>query len=106
MNRNSVIYLLGNEYRQDEHKVMHAYETRRKVYASVSSIRMDEFHQAGAYGLKPQLVFTIFAPEYKDEETVEYKGRKYTIYRTYWTKDDTLELYCEARKGSGDNGSI
>ena len=98
MNRNCIIYLIGTEYREDENKILHAQETRRKVYASVKSVRQSEFHQAGVYGLKPQLEFTVFAPEYHNEETVEYKGTKYTVYRTYLNNDDSAELYCEFRR--------
>jgi hypothetical protein len=44
----------------------------------------------------------MFFGDYNGERIVEYKGERFSIYRTYHAKTDTIELYAE-RKG-GTNG--
>ena len=44
----------------------------------------------------------MFAYDYQGEDSVQYNGRTYGIYRTYLGREDTIELYAE-RKG-GTNG--
>ena len=51
----------------------------------------------------PELRFTMFRYDYNDEEEIEYNGKYYRIYRTYLGKDDSIELYCERRKGNADH---
>ena len=44
----------------------------------------------------------MFAGDYNGERVVEYDGKTYGVYRTYYARTDTVELYVE-RKG-GTNG--
>jgi hypothetical protein len=44
----------------------------------------------------------MFAADYEDEPIVEYNGKRYSVYRTFFGKTDSIELYVE-RKG-GTNG--
>lgn len=44
----------------------------------------------------------MFRHDYDGEPIVEYNGQRYSVYRTYIGRDDTIELYVE-RKG-GSNG--
>jgi hypothetical protein len=37
----------------------------------------------------------MFGPDYNGERFLEYKGTVYTIYRTYITRNEIIELYCE-----------
>lgn len=98
------------KYPEGTYGVQQPVETRRDVYCNVSSVSMTEFYKAGQAGLKPAYRFTIFAPEYDDEDSIEYKGKRYTVYRTfhgqrysgiinYKTNGDTMELYAERRVG-------
>jgi SPP1 family predicted phage head-tail adaptor len=67
-------------------------ETKRQVYANKKSIKMSEFYQAQVVGMKPELVFEIWASEYDGEEYIEFDGVKYKIIRTYMKNVDILEL--------------
>jgi hypothetical protein len=68
----------------------------------VGSITQSEFYEGGRNGLNPEYRFTVFFADYEDETIIEYKGKRYAVYRTYLTRNDKLELYVE-RKG-GTNG--
>lgn len=67
-------------------------ETKRQVYANKKSIKMSEFYQAQVVGMKPELIFEIWANEYEGEEYIEFDGIKYKIIRTYMKSVDILEL--------------
>ena len=76
--------------------------TARQVYCSVSSVSATEFFEGGRNGLNPEYRITVFFGDYNGETMLEYQGKTYAIYRTYYGKTDNLELYVE-RKG-GING--
>lgn len=77
--------------------------TETDVYARVESISASEFFAGGQNGLKPEYRFLVNAWEYSDEPDVEYKGKVYSVYRTYRRSLDLLELYTERKVGR--NGS-
>jgi hypothetical protein len=68
----------------------------------MNSITRAEFYDAGRNGLNPEFSLTMFAGDYNGERVVEYDGKTYCVYRTYYARTDTVELYVE-RKG-GTNG--
>lgn len=76
--------------------------TEKEVFCECHEITRNEFFEAGRNGLNPQFMFTVFAGDYNGESACFYNGLKYSIYRTYKTDDDYIELYVE-RKG-GTNG--
>lgn len=74
--------------------------TERTIFAEVKSIRQDEFYQAQAVGLKPEIKFVIadFA-DYEGEKKLKYAPfggteEVYTILRTYRTNYQ-LEIVCK-----------
>lgn len=74
--------------------------TERTIFAEVKSIRQDEFYQAQAIGLKPEIKFVIadFA-DYEGEKKLKYAPfggteEVYTILRTYRTNYQ-LEIVCK-----------
>lgn len=76
-------------------------ETPREIFCSAESVTRREFFEAGRNGLNPEWKFTVFAPDYDGELTVEYEGRRYGIYRTYrMTDSDYMELYAERKAGA------
>lgn len=80
-----------------------AVDTPYETFCQVDSISRTEFFDAGKAGLTPEYVFTINAVEYNGQSEVEYEGKRYTIYRTYYRKnDDMMELYAEYRSGVTD----
>lgn len=103
MDRSEVLTLVYVRHEQDETGVWNDIRMTRDIFCQVNSVSRDEFFQGGRSGLNPAYQFTAFAPDYHDETECIYKGRPYTIYRTYMSRNDTIELYAERRGGS--NGS-
>lgn len=102
MDRSDVIKLISVTRTQDIYGQFVDTETPRQVYCQVGSITQSEFYEGGRNGLNPEYRFTVFFADYEDETIVEYKGKRYAVYRTYLARNDRLELYVE-RKG-GTNG--
>lgn len=104
MDRSNVIYLVSEEYTQDEIGQYVSTETKRMVFCDVRSITRAEWFEAGRNGMQPSFVFVIFGPDYQDEKIVEYNGSRYGVYRTYAVRNDQLELFVEG-KGGIDGGN-
>lgn len=102
MDRSEVITLLATTKAQDEYGVWQETETSRDVFCQVNSVTRAEFFDGGRNGLNPEFRFTLFFGDYEGEQTVIYKGRAYSVYRTYHGRTDEIELYVQ-RKG-GTNG--
>ena len=101
---NDVLTLYSGEWTKNKYGVSVPPETPTKteVFCECHSITRNEFFEAGRNGLNPQFEFTVFAGDYNGETVCEYNGLMYSIYRTYKTDGDYIELYVE-RKG-GTNG--
>lgn len=102
MDRSEVLTLIGTTRTQDEYGIWRETPTARNVFCQVNSITRSEFFDAGRNGLNPEFMFSMFAGDYEGERVCEYRGQKYSIYRTYLGRNDVIELYAE-RKG-GTNG--
>lgn len=100
-----VLILLTENKTQDSRGAWHSTTTPRSVFCKVSSITQTEFFEAGRNGLNPQFRFTVFFADYQGETLCEYKGKPYSIYRTYQTRSDYLELYAERQGGSNGKKS-
>lgn len=103
MDRSSIAYLVSKEWVQDEYGVQHELTSEREIYVQVDSVTYSEFFEGGRNGLNPELRFTAFRFDYMDEDEIRYNGKYYRIYRTYFGRDDTIELYAERRKGNADD---
>lgn len=102
MDRSDVITLISYTRTQDANGVWRDNgETRQEVFCDVNSVSASEFFAGGQRGFKPEYQFTVFFGDYNGEKLVEYKGVRYSIYRTYHAKTDDLELY--VAKDVGDN---
>jgi SPP1 family predicted phage head-tail adaptor len=102
MDKSDVIKLISVTRTQDKYGQFVDTETSRQVYCQVGSITQSEFYEGGRNVLNPEYRFTVFFADYEDETIIEYKGKRYAVYRTYLARNDRLELYVE-RKG-GTNG--
>lgn len=102
MDRSKVIYLIIEKPYQDEEGVWRSRETKRKVYANISSVSQTEWFEGGRNGLNPSLRATLFFYDYHDEEIVEVDNKRYTVYRNYFKDNDKIELYLEYKKGNAD----
>lgn len=102
MDRSDIINLYSETITRDAFGVSQRTTNKREVFCKVDSVTRAEFFDAGRQGLNPEYRITMFAGDYNGEVVVGYKGRTYSVYRTYLAKTDIIELYVE-RKG-GTNG--
>lgn len=100
MDRSDVINLISITQTQDEYGQWVDTPTSKQVFCQVESVGQREFFEAGRNGLNPQYKFTMFVGDYSDESLVEYNGKRYSVYRTYLTKTDKIELYVERKGGT------
>lgn len=99
VDRSRILTLIGVTYTVDSIGQQIPEETPRDVYCGVSSVSASEWFEAGRAGLKPECRVTMFAPDYEGEEIAELDGVRYSVYRTYIGKNDTIELYLERKAG-------
>ena len=102
MDRSEVITLLSSSTAQNQYGVWTEMRTTKDVFCQVASVTRQEFFEAGRNGLNHEFRFTMFFGDYDGERELIYKGKAYSVYRTFIGKNDTIELYVE-RKG-GSNG--
>lgn len=102
MDRSNVIKLISETFTQDEIGQYVAIETSKAVYCDVKSVSRAEWYDAGREGHKPSYVFVMFAPDYSNEQIIEYNGNRYGIYRTYIGKNEQIELYAEEKGGRNE----
>lgn len=100
MDRSTPFYLVSAVIQTDTYGVQKRTETKRTVYGQVSSVTAAEFFEGGRNGLSPELRFSMFRYDYEGETIVEYEGKRYSVYRTYKAKGETIELYCERKGGT------
>ena len=103
MDRSDVCTLVSRTYQADEYGVLQPKEETTDVFCSVSSVSGEEFFEGGRNGLRPELRITLFGGDYMSQGIVEYKGTRFTVYRVYLGKNDTVELYLERRTGNESN---
>lgn len=65
------------------------------VFCSRLSITRAEFNVAGQQGYKPEMTLVVDSDSYDQEKKLEYKNKKYTIYKTFQRIDGFTELNCE-----------
>lgn len=79
-------------------------ETKKTVYAEISTSGQREFFKAAQSGFKPALQALVWDFEYSGEREAEIDGVRYSIYRTYDKSESGMtELYLERRGGNGGN---
>ena len=105
MDRSDVCYLLTKAKEQDAYGVWRETITERLVFCRVNSVTQTEFFEGGRNGLNPEYRITMFAGDYNNESLLKYKGLSYAIYRTYYGRNDTLELYVERQGGANGRGA-
>ena len=99
MDRSDVIQLVAVRYSEDDIGQRIPAETARNVFCSIASVSATEWFEAGRSGMQAALKVTVFEPDYHGEQIAVVDGVRYGIYRTYRAKNETLELYLEAKAG-------
>ena len=100
-----ILQLLSTTYTQDKYGVPVPSNEKHEIFCKKQSVSRNEFFNAGRNGLNPQYVFTVFKGDYEGETICEYNGETYSIYRTYETDDDYIELYVERKAGTNGEKS-
>lgn len=100
MDRSDVITLIAVTQTQDNYGVWRSTEKKNDVFCQINSVTRNEFFQAGRAGLNPEFQVTMFAYDYDGEKIIEYNGKRYSVYRTYFARNDTVELYVQRKGGT------
>lgn len=95
---NEVIKLVGYTIEKDEMLQEIKTEYKRELFCERKSVGRYEFFIAGQQGTKPEYVFVVRLADYQNEDTLIYKGNKYSIYRSY-DKGEFIELYTQRKVG-------
>ena len=72
----------------------------KEVFVNRKGVRMQEFYQAAAHGLKPELMLEVRSHDYGGEDELTYAGKTYDIMRTYDKNGEITELICKGKAGS------
>lgn len=96
-----VLTLIDETYTQDDIGQFVAQETQTEVWAHITSVSRNEWAVAGQNGLSPAYVATTHVSNYSGESVAVWKGKRFSIYRSY-LKDgtDDIELYLEEKAGT------
>lgn len=63
-----------------------------EIFCNEKSVKSNEFYQAQALGMKPEIVLEILVEEYNKEKYVKYEDEEYKVLRTYKTSSEKIEL--------------
>lgn len=99
MDRSKVLTLISQSYTQDDIGQQMPVETRKDVFCNITSVSASEFFDAGQAGFKPEFRATMFVYDYSGESIAELEGMRYSVYRTYLGRNETIELYLERKAG-------
>lgn len=100
MDKSNVCYLITETQTQDAYGVMQPTQEERMVYCNVTSVTQREWFEGGRIGLNPEYRITMFAYDYEGEQLLKLNDVIYTIYRTYITNTDDIELYVQRKTGN------
>lgn len=100
MEKIGTMFLIKTEYTLDAYGVKRKTETKRKLRCAISSVYGYESSDARVRGIKAEKRLIIRATEYHDEEVLEYKDVRYSIYRTFLRDDERIELYVQRDVGA------
>lgn len=99
MDRTAIITLLSETTTYNANRQPIVTTSRKNVYAQMRSITRAEWFEAGRNGLKPDICFITNCFDYDGEELIEFNGIRYGVYRTFFGRNDSVELYCEKKGG-------
>ena len=100
MDRSDQITLVAETWTEDDYGVEQPTEKKTTVFCDITSVTGSEIAEFGRNGINPELRMTMFRYDYNGERIVEYNGDRYSVYRTYFARNDTIELYVERRGGT------
>ena len=75
-------------------------ETTTDIFAEVVSVTSNEYFEGRQNGLSPDLRCRVSRFGYNGEKTVSYNGKRYSVYKTYESDNNYVDLYCEEELGT------
>lgn len=69
------------------------------VYCQIESVSQSEWSAAGINGLKAEYKVTVWADEYRNAVSAILDEVRYSIYRTFQSSEDMIELYLTRKAG-------
>jgi len=104
MDRSDEIKLIKQSYTVDELGQRVPTEIERVVYCNLRSVSRSEWAAAGQLGLNPELVATMFAPDYHGEQIAEITTTLASDESSYLEDSNDIELTDENRQLLRDDG--
>ncbi len=95
MRKDQIVYLITETKSSNAMGDVITEKEYRKTYAAKKSIGQNEFYQAAAAGLRPEITFILWTREYKGEKSLKYGDKEYTIIRTFEPNSEEIELKCQ-----------
>lgn len=89
-----VAFLLSESMEADEAGDTTMSPTERQVFVNEISVGQNEFYQAHANGLRPEIKLELNKLDYGNEQKIKYKEVVYKVIRTY-KKGDIIEITLE-----------
>lgn len=93
------ITLISETFTTDSIGQVVSTESTSTAIVEVRSVSRTEFMEGKQDGLSPSYVFRVSIFGYSGQKILSYNGERYSIYRTYETDDNYIELYCELKVG-------
>ena len=98
MDRSNVLTLIGKSYTTDAIGQRVPVETKRQVFCNLRSVSRSEWLAGGQLGLRPELVATMFAPDYYGEEIAEISFDGITEAQYLQAPPNEQQLYEDTEK--------
>lgn len=90
--------LIGFTVKTNEYKQQIKVPTRTEIYVNEQSIGANEFFAAGEQGFKAEISLATALVDYDGQDSIEYHGKVYDIYRTA-KRGDRVFLYLRSKVG-------
>ena len=74
--------------------------SEREILAEVTSVNSTEYFSGRQGGLSPALRFRVDRFGYQGEKICKYNGIRYSIYKTYESDNNYIDLYAEEENGT------
>lgn len=71
----------------------------KELFCEYESVAQSEYFSASQQGLKAEYKLKIHEFDYEDEQIAVFRGKRYSIYRTYLGRTEIIELYIGVKAG-------
>lgn len=71
-------------------------EQKEEIACNKRSLTRSEFYFAAQADMKPSMVLEVHSFEYKNQNYLEFNGKRYKVLKTFDKSPEIIELTCEA----------